>query len=81
MVVIQKRNIAVVKSLFDPEWQCKIDEGLGGLSTARFGPMGATHILTFNDFGTRMNVWCLVDKECLSFIKYPKFSDKGIAYS
>jgi hypothetical protein len=34
MIGIGKRSLVFVKSLHDPDWQCKIDEGMAGLGHA-----------------------------------------------
>jgi len=80
MVAIGKRSIVFVKSLHDPDWHCKIDEGIAGLAYARWGPSN-NHILTTSDFKVRMTVWGLADKS-VQYIKSPKHEDKrGISFS
>lgn len=58
LIGIAKRAIAFVKSLVDDDWHCKIDEGMAGLSSCRWGP-NATHILTVSEFKLRMTIWSL----------------------
>ena len=73
LIGIQKRSILFVKSLHDQDWQCKIDEGMAGLSYALWGP-SLNHILTISEFKVRMTVWSLQDKS-VQYIKNPKFDD------
>lgn len=61
MIGIAKRGLVFVKSLVDDEWQCKIDEGMAGLSKCRWGP-DSTHVITISEFKLRMSVWVLSDK-------------------
>lgn len=61
LIGIAKRSIAFAKSLVDSDWECKIDEGMGGLASCRWGPSN-THIITISEFNLRMTVWCLSDK-------------------
>ena len=80
LIGIGKRSLVFVKSLHDPEWQCKIDEGIAGLAYAKWGP-STNHILTVSDFKIRLTIWCLQDKS-VQFIKNPKFDDgRGITFS
>ena len=62
MVVIGKRSLVFVKSLHDPEWNCKIDEGIAGLVHARWGGPNNQHIITISDFKVRLTVWNLTDR-------------------
>jgi hypothetical protein len=69
-----------VKSLHDNDWQCKIDEGLAGLSSCTFGPT-SSHVVTMSEFKLRMTVWSLNDKS-VSYIRNPKFDcGQGMDYS
>jgi len=61
LVGIAKRGVAFVKSMSDPNWDCKIDEGMAGLAFTRWGP-SARHILTVSDFKLRLTIWSLSDK-------------------
>ena len=79
LVSIPKRGVAFVKSLHDPEWQCKLDEGLAGLSSAIWAPQ-QTHVLTCSDFNLRLTFWNLKDGT-MQYVKLPKFAPpKGIAF-
>jgi len=74
-----KRKLTQVFSLDDPQWSCKIDEGLGGLSYAVWAP-DSRHILTVTEFQLRATIWSLL-KRTIFYIKFPKFSDKGMCFS
>ena len=80
LVAIGKRSLVFVKSLHDPDWHCKIDEGIAGLAHAQWGP-GNNHVLTVSDFKVRLTIWGLADKS-VQYIKSPKHEDgRGIAFS
>ena len=69
-----------VKSLHDPDWNCKIDEGLGGLAHARWGPNN-NYVMTISDFKVRLNVWGLADRS-VQYIRSPKHDDnRGLSFS
>lgn len=74
-----KSNICEVKSLDNPDWQCKIDEGVAGLSSCRWSP-DSRRILTICEFNLRLTIWSLIDRTT-NFINYPKYSDKGIVFT
>ena len=79
-MAVAKRQLVFVKSLHDPDWNCKIDEGLAGLSYARWGPT-SNHVITISDFKVRLTVWGLTDKS-VQYIRSPKHDDeKGLAFS
>ena len=79
LIGIAKRAIAFVKSLVDDDWHCKIDEGMAGLASCRWGP-SSTHIITVSEFKLRMTVWSLQDKT-VQYIKNPKHENRGISFS
>ena len=68
-----------MKSLVDDDWHCKIDEGLAGLASCKWGPT-SSHVLTISEFKIRMTIWSLADKT-VQYIKSPKFEDRGLAFS
>jgi len=51
-----------VRSIYDPEWHCKIDEGLSGLEHARFSP-DSNHVLTVSEFNVRLTIWDISQKK------------------
>jgi len=74
-----KRGLIQVWSLEHTEWTCKIDHGSMGLVAARWAPDGR-HILSTSEFKLRITVWSLINK-AVSYIKFPKHSNKGIEFS
>jgi hypothetical protein len=80
LVSIGKRSLVFVKSLSDPDWNCKIDEGIAGLAYARWGPNN-NYVMTISDFKVRLTIWGLADKS-VQYIRSPKHDDeRGIAFS
>ncbi|KAJ3217298.1 WD repeat-containing protein wrap73 [Clydaea vesicula] len=65
-------------NLVDPNWSCRIDEGLGGLTKILFSP-DSRHLLTFSDFQLRITVWNLINKS-VRYMQYPKFDNKGFCF-
>ena len=60
LVTIAKRNLCYVRNIYEPDWNCKIDEGLSGLSQAVFSP-DSLYLLTFAEFNVRVTIWNLTD--------------------
>jgi hypothetical protein len=84
LIGIEKRAQAFVKNVLDPEWQCKIDEGLAGMSSCMWAPT-SRHVITVSDFNVRLTIWSMVDKS-VQYIQAPKYSgnnplQRGIAFS
>jgi WD40 repeat protein len=73
------RRTVQVWSVAQPEWTCRIDEGLAGLSYARWAPDGL-HIVTCTDFSLRLTVWSLANKS-VGYIRFPKSADKCSEFS
>ncbi len=62
------------------EWQCRIDEGMAGLSGALWAP-DSRRVLTICNFNVRLTIWSLIDRSN-SYILFPKYSDKkGISFT
>lgn len=83
LVAIEKRSLLYVRNIYDPDWHCKIDEGMAGLEYAHWTP-DSRYVLTVSEFNVRMTVWDIqVNKEELNvrYIEGPKYSDKGISFS
>ena len=82
MVVISKRNCVYVRNVYDPEWSCKIDEGIAGLLSARWTP-DSRFVLTVSEFKLRMTIWDLKltknQKQKPLYIDNPKFENQGAA--
>ena len=60
LVGVKKRGLAIAKNVYDASWNCKVDEGLAGMTHCRWAPSGR-HILTVSDFKLRLTLWNLVD--------------------
>ena len=61
LIAVDKRAQAFVKSIQEPEWQCKIDEGLAGLAGCLWAPT-SRHVITVSEFNVRLTVWSMIDK-------------------
>ena len=61
LIGISKRAQAFVKSVQDPDWQCKIDEGLAGMVHCSWAPT-SRHVITISEFNLRLTVWSMIDK-------------------
>jgi len=61
------------------EWQCKIDEGLAGMSYARWAP-DSRRVLTICEFNIRMTIWSLIDRST-AYLNFPKFADKALSFT
>lgn len=80
LVSIAKRSLCYVRNIYDPEWHCKIDEGLSGLATARFAP-NSLNLITLSEFNVRATIWSLTSqKQKPLYILNPKFSSKGLDF-
>lgn len=79
LVAFLKMGICEVKSLDNPDWICKIDEGVAGMSFCRWSP-DSRRILSICDFNLRLTIWSLIDKST-NFINYPKYPDKALAFT
>lgn len=79
------KGICEVKSRDDKDWVCKINEGLAGMSFARFSPDSRT-VLTVSEFNVlsitkvKLSIWSLVNKST-QYIQFPKYSEKGLSFS
>ena len=67
-----------VWSVSDTSWSCKIDEGVAGLSYARWTP-DSRHVITVSDFCVRLTVWSLINRS-RTFIKFPKLASQGCSF-
>jgi WD40 repeat protein len=67
---IYSRNAVQVFSVKDPEWTCRVNEGVAGLVSSRWTP-DSRHIVTESDFAIQLTVWSLVDSSS-QIIHYPK---------
>ena len=75
------RAAVQVFCIADPEWKCRINEGIAGMINCRWCP-DSRHILIESDYGIQLAVWSLIDGTS-AIISYPKpnniisFSDDG----
>lgn len=76
---LYKKPMIQAWSLSQPEWTCKIDEGLAGIAYARWSP-DSRHILTTSDFQLRLTVWSLVNTACVH-VQLPKHASKGVSFT
>ena len=79
LVGFTKMGVCEVKSLDNPDWMCKIDEGVAGMASCRWSP-DSRRVITICEFNLRMTIWSLIDRST-TFINYPKYCDKGISFT
>ena len=79
LVGIPKRGMAFARNVFEPDWNCKIDEGLAGMLHCRWAPTGRL-VLTVSECKLRLTVWSLTDKS-IQYIPSPKHEDRGVDFS
>lgn len=79
LVGVHKRGVAFVRNIQDPTWNCKIDEGINGLSYCAFAAT-SKHVVTISESKLRLTIWSLSNKS-VQYIQYPKHDDKGVAFS
>ena len=73
------KGLVQIWSIDDPDWTCRINEGIAGLVSARWSPDGR-HILTTSDFSLHLTVWSLLDRST-TYIKNPKPQPGCVAFS
>ena len=61
LVGVHKRGMAFVRNVQDPTWNCKVDEGISGLSLCQFAST-SKHVITISETRLRLTVWSLTDK-------------------
>lgn len=79
LIGLFKRGIVEVKQIKKPEWICRLDDGLIGISSAIFSP-DSRNVITVSENNIKMTIWSLSNKTT-SYIPFPKFSKKGIAFT
>ena len=75
-----KHRLALVLQVFavrQPDWRCRIDEGVAGLVQVR-GP-DSRHIVTVADFQIHMTLWSLDDENRV--VQKPKVPQKAVTFS
>jgi hypothetical protein len=75
MCALYARNAVQVFSLSDPEWKCRINEGVAGMVSAFWVP-DSRGIITESDFGIHLSVWSLIDGSS-HVISSPKTDSKN----
>ena len=79
LTAMLSRALVQVWAVDDPDWSCRINEGLAGMTRAFWSP-DARHVLTVADFGMHITVWSLLDRSTV-LIKRPKFGVAAMAFS
>ena len=79
LIGLFKRGVVEIKQIGKPEWICRLDDGLIGISSAIFSP-DSRNVLTVSDNNIKMTIWSLTTKTT-SYISFPKFSKKGISFT
>ena len=74
-----KRALVQVWSLEQPNWYCKIDEGVAGLEAVKWSPDGR-HILSMATLQIRISIWSLIDKS-VAYMRYPKYANQGLDFT
>lgn len=81
---ISRQGVVQVWAVADPAWTCRIDEGLGGVARARWGP-SSRHVFVVSDFQLYLSVWTLeeapTEQPSFIHIRHPKFVRHGLAFS
>ena len=75
LIGVNKRGAAFARNVYDPSWNCKVDEGLAGLSHCRWSPSGR-HILTISEMRLRLTIWNLVNQS-VQYVPCPKHGDSA----
>jgi WD40 repeat protein len=79
LIGVEKRGLAFAKSVHDPDWTCRVDEGLAGLAFCKWAPT-SRHILTVSEFKLKLTIWSLIDQS-VQYISFPKQESTGIDFS
>lgn len=77
---VARQGIVQIWSLRECNWECRIDEGLGGVAHARWG-ISAQHVFVVSEFQLYLSIWKLEDKSRAVQIRHPKHPQKGLAFS
>jgi len=79
LCTIAKKKSVQIWSREDAGFSCTIDEGLAGLTHAEWAG-DSRHVITSSEFQIRVTIWMLAERKA-KYIKFPKFSKRGIAQS
>ena len=58
LCLVSKRDLCHVYCVADPDWKCRVTEGVAGLVHAKWAP-DSRHLVTFADFNLHLTVWPL----------------------
>ncbi len=75
LVGLFTRNAIQIFSLSEPDWNCRINEGMAGVINAQWLP-DSLSVMTESDFGVYLSIWSLTDNT-QSVISLPKPVVKG----
>ena len=68
-----------VFSMADPQWKCRINESVAGITSASWAP-DSRHVLVQSDFGIQLAVWSLIDSVSY-LISSPKPEQSNVSFS
>eukprot|EP00929_Paragymnodinium_shiwhaense_P079819 TRINITY_DN41608_c0_g1_i1.p1 TRINITY_DN41608_c0_g1~~TRINITY_DN41608_c0_g1_i1.p1 ORF type:complete len:523 (-),score=98.51 TRINITY_DN41608_c0_g1_i1:172-1671(-) len=75
-----RQGVVHIWNLNDGDWQCRIDESLGGVARARWSP-SCRHVVIVSEFQLYLSVWDLEKERSVAEVKHPKHPQRGIAFS
>lgn len=73
------RGVLQCFSLSDPDWKCRVNEGVSGFINA-FWMADSRGVITVSDFGIQLSVWSLLDSTS-HIISSPKYGLGAIAHN
>ena len=73
------RGVLQCFSITDPDWKCRINEGVSGFINA-FWMADSRGVITVSDFGIQLSVWSLLDSTS-HIISSPKYGLGAIAHN
>jgi WD40 repeat protein len=79
---VQAHGLALVLQVFavrQPDWRCRIDEGVAGLVHSSWAP-DSRHIVTVADFQIHMTLWSLTTQKTV-VVQKPKAPQKAVTFS
>lgn len=83
LVEVARQGLVQLFSLADAEWQGRIEEGLAGVSRARWSP-SSQDVLVVSDFQLYVAIWPLREMDGAQHpirLRSPKYSQRGLAFS
>lgn len=79
LIGLFKRGIIEARHVLKPDWVCRVDEGLAGISYGYFSP-DSRNIITICNNNIKMVIWSLSTKTKL-YITMPKFARRGVSFT